>query len=196
MSLSRWGSDGNRWGPEGPPPEAYSRITNPERFAPLHEFADALLNRLEAEFAVERVEDYGLDPELKTLELARPSVRLTPEDADAAPVLFKFTVFPSVMVRCGRWYTRPFPDCGCDACDETAEGAAEALEPMIDDVVAGRFREEILLPTAGDAWQTRELWSLGGRRSRGSGRLDRSKARQLLAEGDRSLYEWKPWPIR
>ena len=196
MSLNRWGTDGNRWGSDGPPPEAYSRITNPERFAPLHEFADALLNRLEAEFAVERVEDYSLDPELKTLELARPSVRLTPEDADAAPVLFKFTVFPSIMVRFGRWYTLPFPDCGCDACDETTEVAAEQLELMVDDVIAGRFREEIRLPILGDASQTHEFWSPDGRRGRGGGRIYRSKARQRLAGSDRSLYEWKPWPIR
>ena len=183
-------------GTSGPPDEAYSRVTNPERFAPLHEFADALLNRLEAEFAVERVEDYGLDPELKTLELARPSVRLTPEDADAAPVLFKFTTFPSLMVRCGRWYTEPFPDCGCDACDETAEVAAEQLELLVDDVTAGRFREEIVLPTVGDAWHSRKFWSPDGRRSRSEGRLDRARAQKLLAGNDRSLYEWKPWPVR
>ena len=189
MSWSRWGS-------EGPPDEAYSRVTNPERFAYLHEFADELLNRLEAEFAVERVEDYGLDPELKTLELARPSVRLTPEDADAAPILFKFTALPGVMVRCGRWYTQPFPDCACDACDETAEGEAEQLGLLVDDVIAGRFREEIQLPVFGDAWMKNELWCELNRRSRRSGRLHRSKARQLLAGSDRSLYEWKPWPVR
>ncbi|MDA1128514.1 MAG: DUF6226 family protein [Chloroflexi bacterium] len=102
----------NRWGSEGPPPEAYSRITNPERFAPVPEFAGELLNRLEAEFAVERTEGYGLDPELESGELARPGVRLTPADADAAPIIIIFTAFPGLRVRFGRWYTNPFPSCG------------------------------------------------------------------------------------
>ena len=197
MSWSRWGS-------EGPPDEAYSRVTNPERFAYLHEFAGALLNRLETEFAVERVEEYGLDPELEAVELARPSVRLTPEDADAAPILFIFTAFPGLKVRFGRWRILPYPDCACDACDETAESEAEALESRVNAVTAGRFREEIVLPVDGEewepgyggAWQSHEFWSPPNWFSRGSGRIRRAKAQQLLTGSDRSLYEWKPWPIR
>ncbi len=186
----------NRWGSEGPPPEAYSRITNPERFAYLHEFAGELLDRLEKSFAVERLQDYGLDPELESGELARASVRLTPEDADAAPILFIFRAFPSVAVRFGRWYRDSFPDCACDACDETAEGETQRLELLVDDVTAGRFREEILVPAAGDAWQTRKFWSPDGGRSEGRNRLNRARAQQLLTGSDRSLYEWKPWPVR
>ena len=41
----------DRWGIEGPPDEAYSRVTNPERFQPLHAAATELLDRLEREFA-------------------------------------------------------------------------------------------------------------------------------------------------
>ena len=151
---------------------------------------------MEAVFAVGRVEDYGLDPELESGEFARPSVRLTPEDADAAPILFIFKAIPSVPVRFGRWYVDSFPDCACDACDETAEGEAQRLELLVDDVTAGRFHEEILLPTAGDAWQTHKFWSLGERRSAGRSRLHRDKAKELLTGGSRSLYEWKPWPVR
>ena len=29
-------SEGSRWGPEGPPLEAYSRVTDADRFRPLH----------------------------------------------------------------------------------------------------------------------------------------------------------------
>lgn len=184
-----------RWGPVGLAPEAYSRVTNPERFAALHDFADALLNRLEREFAVERVEDYGLDPELDSGELVRPSVRLSPVDADAAPILFTFTAFPGVTARFGRWYCRSFPSCGCDACDETADGEANRLESSINEVTTGRFREEIRLPFFGKAVQTLELWGLRGN-SGSPLRIKRSKARQLLAASDRSLYEWKAWPVR
>ena len=41
---------GDRWGIEGPPDEAYSQVTNPERFQPLHAAATELLDRLEREF--------------------------------------------------------------------------------------------------------------------------------------------------
>jgi hypothetical protein len=41
-----------RWGREGPPPEAYSRVTNPERFQPLHALALQLIDRVEASFKV------------------------------------------------------------------------------------------------------------------------------------------------
>ena len=40
----------HRWGAEGPPLEAYSRVTNPERFASLHDSAAGLLHCLECEF--------------------------------------------------------------------------------------------------------------------------------------------------
>ena len=47
---------GDRWGSDGPPEEAYSRVTNPGRFQPLHDAATELLDRLEREFAVERLD--------------------------------------------------------------------------------------------------------------------------------------------
>ena len=55
---------GSRWGIEGPPAEAYSRVTNPERFQPLRGAATELLDRLEREFAVERLEGPDADDEL------------------------------------------------------------------------------------------------------------------------------------
>ena len=55
---------GDRWGIEGPPEEAYSRVTNPERFQPLHAAATELLDRLEREFGVERLEGHDADDEV------------------------------------------------------------------------------------------------------------------------------------
>ena len=63
---------GDRWGIEGPPEEAYSRVTNPERFQPLHAAATELLDRLEREFGVERLEGHDADDELGKVRLARP----------------------------------------------------------------------------------------------------------------------------
>ena len=110
-----------RWESEGPPLEAYSRVTNPERFRPLHGVALTLLEQLHASFNAERVEGYGLDSELESGALSRPSVRLIPDDPKAAPLTITFTTFPGLKVRVGRRCTAGFPACGCDACDETAD---------------------------------------------------------------------------
>ena len=92
-----------RWGPEGPPEDAYSRVTNAERFRPLHKMALDMLARLEAEFDVDRVEGYGLDDEMEGhVELARPSVKLTPRGESRAPITMVFTTFPGVGVKVGR----------------------------------------------------------------------------------------------
>jgi len=187
---------GNRWGVEGPPLEAYSRVTNPERFGSLHRFAAELLNRLEREFDAERSEKYGLDPDLEQgFKLARPSVTLVPRDAAAAPIVVAFSAFPGIVVRFGRWCVAAFPACGCDACDETAASERERLESMIDNLTAGRFREANRIPAEGTAWQEWEFWSDGGRVAQRS-QIDSARARELVAAGERSLYEWGPWPKR
>ena len=147
--MSGWG----RWGPEGPPPEAYSRVTNPERFRPLHSAMLGIISRLESDFGVDRTEGYGLDEELeRRLDLAGPSVRLSPTKPDAAPITVVLSTFPSLHLRFGRWYKEPFPDCGCDACDESAEGEIERLNDMIDDVTAGRFHEAVQCPIVSSPW--------------------------------------------
>jgi hypothetical protein len=179
-----------------PPLEAYSRVTNAGRFAPLHDIASDLADRLEAEFDVVRQEGVGLDPELESrYELARPSVRLAPKTPDAAPLVFTFSKFPGVYLRLGRWYTAAFPSCGCDACNEAMETEAERLESLIDNVTAGRFREGIEIRDSGEAWSAWEVWSPKERSSSAS-MLDREKAQRLIGEGGRSSYEWSAWPGR
>ena len=153
---------------------AYSRVTNPERFRPLHTAVLAVIDRLESDFEVERVEGFSFDEKLtRGLELAREDVRLTPKDPDAAPVLVVFTAFPGLRIRFGRWYIEPFPGCGCDACDESAEGEIERLNDIIDDVTAGRFREAIEIPLfsfSGAGWVHTRFWSPDGRRPRNRSR--------------------------
>jgi hypothetical protein len=186
----------HRWGAEGPPLEAYSRVTNPERFASLHDVAAELLDRLELEFDVERTAGHGLDSELEEgCKLARPSVTLVPRDVSAAPIVVAFSAFPGLRVRFGRWWTTAFPTCGCDACDETAESETKRLKLLIDNLTAGHFREAIRIPADGAASQTSEFCSVGERCSRQS-KLDRPRARQLVAASDRSSYDWRPWPKR
>lgn len=176
----------------GPPPEAYSRVTNPERFEPLHRVALDYLEQLQERFDVERVDGYELEQELQRAALTRPSVKLIPADSRAAPLVVTFTDFPSVILRCGFWLVLSFPTCGCDACDETADGEVKRLTEAIDDVVAGRFRESIRIPLWGEAGQT---WELGSstRRMAGGSRITRSRARALI-NARRRTVDWSPWP--
>lgn len=183
-----------RWGPGGPPPEAYSRLTDPERFRPLHAAAEALISELEASFDVVRTDGYGIDEELEVTELARPTVSLVPRDANAAPLTVAFTAFPGISLRAGRWYVWPFPSCGCDACDETAEVEARLMRELVEDVVEGRFREGVSMSMIGDGWYWQQFWSPHGRKS-GRSRIGRKKAYAMIAEaGGRRSIEWAPWP--
>jgi hypothetical protein len=164
---------GDRWGIDGPPPEAYSRVTNPERFAPLLGFAEHLLAGLERDFDVVREEGHGLDPELverTRVDAARPTVRLVPDAADAGSLTIAFTSFPGLMVRLGTWLVEAIPVCGCDACDETAEEGQDRLERLIGALTSGRFSESIELGLWGDWWLTDEcLAPVGNHGSPGPG---------------------------
>ena len=188
---------GDRWGIEGPPDEAYSRVTNPERFRPLHAAATELLDRLEREFAVERLEGPDADDELGRESLARPRIRLVPHDPQAAPIVVAFTEFPGLHLRFGSWRTEPFPGCGCDACDETADGSMEEMTRMVEAVVSGGFRESMRVPPLlGDGWQeSRFQFSDGGFRAPRS-RVRRSRALEMTGGERHVTLEWKPWPRR
>ena len=188
-----------RWGADGPPPEAYSRVTNAERFRPLHAAMLEIIGWLENGFEVERKDGYGLDEELERgLDLASPSVRLSPKDADAAPITVVFTAYPGLHLRVGRWHTELFPRCGCDACDESADGEIERLTEMVDDAIAGRFREALrrpLISFTGYGRTEAEFWSPVSYRSTGS-RLDRLSAREMSGGRRRVELDWKPWSRR
>jgi hypothetical protein len=186
--------DRDRWGPEGPPPEAYARVTNPERFQPLHTFAEGLAARLEAAFDVERTEGYGMDVDLERPGIARPTIRLTPRNPRAAPVVFAFTAFPGVVTRSGQRQVDAFPSCGCDACDEHAEDEIDRLGWLIDQVTAGRFREAIDVPLWGAARHHTELWSADGSRQASGIRLERAEARRRRSEAHREAFDWEAWP--
>ena len=187
---------GDRWRIEGPPKEAYSRVTNPERFQPLHAAALELLDRLEREFAVERLEGHDADDELGMESLAHPSIRLVPHDPQAAPIVVAFTEFPGLHVRFGSWHTKPFPRCGCDACDETPDELIEEMTKMVEAVVSGGFRESVRAPLLlGDGWRESEFrFNDGGLGS--GGRIQRSRALEMTGGKRRVTLEWKPWPRR
>jgi hypothetical protein len=177
--------------------EAYSRVTNPERFLPLQTFALRLLDRLAMEYDVIRTDAFTLMPNMTPFDQPRPPVTLTPIASGAAPVAIAFTTFPSLVVRYGKWSAMAFPNCGCDACAATAEREGEQLKELVGDVVAGRFREELHIPLFGRAGVH---WSFGdiaraGHLSEGGQNMSRDQARILDTGGPKRIH-WQPWPRR
>ena len=179
-------------------PEEYSRVTNPERFRPLHQHALDLLAQLEAAYAVTRSDAFDLLPGLmQPFDYARSPVTLAPAAPGAAPVAIAFTTFPSLVVRYGRWHALPLPSCGCDACGEGAADQTERLDDVLGKVVAGRFAEELRIPLFGDAGLHARFgdgtprWGLVETGST----LPRAVARRLAGHGPRRIH-WQPWPRR
>ena len=187
---------GDRWGPAGPPLEAYSRTTERERFRPLHAFADRVLSQLEAVFNVNRSVRSTADLDFNPPEDILGVMKVYPADEAAAPVVIGTTTYPGLAIRCGYWMVERFPACGCDACNETAESEAYRFEDVLVAVTQGVFREFVVLPVLGAAWYEYELRTgstQAGGRSRL--RLSRARARELIREHGRRV-EWKPWPRR
>lgn len=187
------------WKREPPPPEAYSRVTNPERFAPLHSIARTLLERLAAEYDVTRTEVFSLLPNMQAVEHAHPPITVTPLATDAAPISIAFTTFPGVVVQCGLWLADSFPSCGCDACAETAADEGQRLEGLFLDVVAGCFREELTIPWFGKAkvrWVLGDIQTRATHRWRSGGQMiPRARAR-ALAGGRSRKVQWQAWRRR
>jgi hypothetical protein len=150
---------GNRW--RGrlvrlPPEGTFSVVSNPQRFAPLHTVADALIEHLTQNYDITVTEDIAVAEDLihRRDDVLR-AVRLTPANANAAALTFIYTSFPSVIVHAGLLHDFLYPDCGCDACDETAESAAGEMEWQVLAVAAGNYSETVT--TNHERWVGYEL---------------------------------------
>lgn len=133
---------GRRWQGGSPPDDTYSVATHPERFAPLHTVAEALVVYLLRRYDASSREDPAVAADLMVSrdDVVR-AVRITPANTDAAPLTVVFTSCPSLLVHAGLLHDFPFPGCGCDACDETAEALADELEETVIAVAEGRYQE-------------------------------------------------------
>ena len=180
---------GNRWGTEGPPPDAYSRVTTPERFRPLHEIADDLIARLEREYLVSAI-PIERDEILEPRGVER-FVRLLPESGEAAPITIAFTNFPGLKVRFGYWHTYGYPFCGCDACDEALEDQSESFSMTVEQAINGRFTEAVHLPLIGSAWLHHAFPGSSGRSL-----VERDRAKDLIAFARTIKVAWRPWTRR
>ena len=187
-----------RWGREGPPDEAYSRVTNPERFLPLHEAALRLIKRLIADYDVEMTEGYDLSVlGIGKDRLARPSIALSPSDSACAPITIAFDDFPGISARFGQWQENGFPSCGCDACDEDANGEIARMTRMFESIISGGFREAMKVPRFfGDGWLEESSLTPSGWRTFSKSRVNRTRALEMTGGRLYMEYEWKPWPRR
>lgn len=192
---------GDRWGVAGPPQDTYSVDSHPERFAPLHGVADTLVAHLVANYDVEVEEGDTVWadvawPAPQAWRVVR-AVRLTPANSDGAPLSIAWSTYPGVHVHAGVLCDAPFPRCGCDACDETVESAADALENLVLAVAADGFGEtvDVRRRTAGST-----LTYPGGGSS-GWGRVGAQVTRKRLATAGARLAalprgRWQPWRTR
>ncbi|MEE6281396.1 DUF6226 family protein [Georgenia sunbinii] len=189
---------GDRWGDGSPPEDSYSVTDHPERFAPLHPVADALVDHLVATYDVEVLDDVATAGDLlRPPDDAVRSVRLSPRAADAASLTVVWTLDPAVVVHAGLLHDFGFPACACDACDETWQTQATELELHVTAVVAGRFGERVTRgprPWVHYAMADDEgSVSSGGVVATGVPAARRRAARARL----RTLAgPWAPWPVR
>jgi len=187
---------GNRW--EGSPPESsYSVDTHPERFAPLHDVADALITHLSRNYDVRLID--GAEAEA---DLLRPvsgvvrAVRVQPSTPTCAAITFIFTAYPGILLHAGLLHDFPHPICGCDACDSTWVAEADELERDVRAIVTGHFRENI--ERTSRRWVTYAFTYPNGTSS------GQSRASDLPAERVQAaaplLREhpggWGAWPVR
>jgi len=119
---------GSRWG--GPPPDdSYSRVSNPQRFAPVLTITDVLIEHLRIKY---RAGVAVLDESSpRWVPTTTKLIGVTPDRPGAAPLLFRYTDFPGIEIWAGLRYSAAFPSCGCDACDETWESAAGDIELLV-----------------------------------------------------------------
>lgn len=132
---------GQRWDGQ-PPSDSYSLTSHVQRFAPVPQVAQALLDWLREQFEVRCFEDPGLARQMRIQpgDVVR-SVRIFPADSRCAPLGMVFTAFPGVHLELGALYHAVFPPCGCDGCDEDVPEILEELEIQVGAAVSGGFGE-------------------------------------------------------
>lgn len=176
---------GDRWDlAAGPPQDAYSRVTHPERFAPLIEATEALVAHLERFYDVD-VEWTSAGGRTATLRPAR-----------GAPIRVRCTDFPAVRLQVGLLLDEMLPSCGCDACDEVAETEAETLVETVLGVVAGGYAERLLGPAGPGATSLR--FADGGGSGSGGAAVPEPADRLVEPKEVTALdgAAWPAWPRR
>jgi uncharacterized protein DUF6226 len=193
----QWADRPGRMAPE----DTYSLELHPERFAPLLPTADRLVEHLVRVYAVDVVAPTHPRPWQQGQPRAAPlrSVRLVPADPAAAALSVFWLPHPAVRVEAGVVLERTLPDCGCEACDETWDVSADALEELVFAVVEGRVTERVHR-REGRPWTGWTIADAAGATRQGAGTEAGSVPRSVLREARRQLARvpggWAAWSRR
>lgn len=188
---------GNRWA-AGPPEDTYSVETHPERFAPLHTVAAALIVHLCDTYDVEIEESEGVVADLVHVpfDAVVRAVRIRPNDPLSASLAFVFTDYPGICLQAGLLSDFRYPVCGCDACDSTWEAEADDLERQVHAVVTGHYRESVRRRRAGPWVEYSFTYADGGGASGGG--LANGIPKERIEPAKATLRElsdgWAEWP--
>lgn len=217
-------SYGTHWASFGgvPPDDRYSVEENPERFAPLHTVAAALIDYLVATYEVDVEEGHHTTADLldvPTIEETVRAVRLTPQGDACAPLVFVLTDYPALRLYAGVLFREFYPSCGCKACDERWDHVADELEWQTFAIVGGGLTEEVSEPRRAKWSYDRgrglvkgmgqtvsyRLRSLDGEHCRGgqsraedvpAAQLDRARSKLDAVAAVSRNGSWQPWPSR
>ncbi len=179
---------------EDPQEEAYGRVTNPERFAPLIPAAENLVIDLERRFDVIVTRDTAPASKSGTIAMLE-LVRITPVSRDQAPLAITFTSFPGLHLDAGAWIHIALPACGCDACDDDAEQGVRELAEYSAALIAGKLSERItgrFRPVLEHTWEGGD-WKRSGRMPLATSRAAKLRARPVQPPPD---GHWRPWSLR
>lgn len=146
------------WGPDGPPDEAYSRVTRDLRavFARFVALLEGAPGELTTAFdAVARPATSGEMARLVRCQQYFPvtdAVALVPAAAGASPLILGrwYAADDGVtggVVAFGELLVSPFPGCWCDACDTDSAEAIDDLERYLEAVTRGftEYRKSSML---------------------------------------------------
>lgn len=119
--------DEDEWGSEGPPDEAYSRVTRDlaTLYAPLAPAAEDTVRRL---IAGARRPRRRAGPVSRATE----AVALVPGDESTPALTVAWTDLPGLTVRLGDGDTTVIPPCGCDACAESLPHCLDLLAGEVE----------------------------------------------------------------
>ena len=191
----------DRWGPESPPEEAYSRHTR-DLAAVTAEFAvwlEELPRRLTREFECTR-RDLTADERARLLPPVPDSYErgyaVEPSDPASATLLVvrhSFEGGTGVAIGFGRAVVEDLPHCFCDACDEDSAGLIEQTQRIVDAATLGaqEFRRPHLarpgITLMDGPWLEQGYLLQGGGGSAWSNRE---------VAGEFFDVQWRPWPRR
>lgn len=124
--------DENPWGREGPPDDAYTRVTRDlaTLYAPLAGAAQDTVQRLTTEYDV--VAHDRLNSGRARFTRVTKAVVLVPRDDRAPTLTIAWTNLPGLTVCLGEGVTAAVPPCGCDACAESLERCLDLLADEVE----------------------------------------------------------------